>query len=239
MERAGTDETFVRDLVRDLHPDLADLEIRPVPSGWDNQLWRLGDELAVRLPMTERAPALLRKEFRWLPELAKRLRCRYRHPSASASRHHAFPGRGSSRRGFPANRRTALRSATFDKQGPTGVEPGCRPGAAPAAASLSMSSPSRKAWRLRQLVGRRERMGWMRRMGPGAVHRARAANRDQSARVNVWAVELVQRCWDRRAPLAAEPLSTVRHLPLWRAVKRYCPLVPTEAGRHCWLVPPS
>jgi aminoglycoside phosphotransferase (APT) family kinase protein len=52
---------------------LADLEIRPVPSGWDNQLWRLGDEPAVRLPMTERAPALLRKEFRWLPELTKRL----------------------------------------------------------------------------------------------------------------------------------------------------------------------
>lgn len=56
MERAGIDETFVRDLVRDQHPDLADLEIRPVRSGWDKQLWRLGDELAVRLPMTERAP---------------------------------------------------------------------------------------------------------------------------------------------------------------------------------------
>ncbi|MGA5206719.1 aminoglycoside phosphotransferase family protein [Streptomyces variegatus] len=50
-----------------------DLAIRPVPSGWDNRLWRLGDELAVRLPMTERAPALLSKEFRWFPELAKRL----------------------------------------------------------------------------------------------------------------------------------------------------------------------
>ncbi|MFG2732666.1 phosphotransferase [Streptomyces canus] len=73
MERAAIDEGFVRDLVRDQHPELADLEIRPVPSGWDNQLWRLGDELAVRLPMTGRAPALLRKEFRWLPELAKRL----------------------------------------------------------------------------------------------------------------------------------------------------------------------
>ncbi|MFE8990695.1 hypothetical protein ACFYMI_23230 [Streptomyces collinus] len=50
MERAGIDESFVRDLVRDQHPDLADLEIRPVPSGWDNQLRRVGDELAVRLP---------------------------------------------------------------------------------------------------------------------------------------------------------------------------------------------
>jgi hypothetical protein len=33
-----------------------------VAGGWDNQQWRLGAELAVRLPRTERAPALLRAE---------------------------------------------------------------------------------------------------------------------------------------------------------------------------------
>ncbi len=73
MERNSVDEGFVRALVRGRHPDLANLEIRRVASGWDNQLWRLGDELVVRLPMTERAPDLLRKEFRWLPELAGQL----------------------------------------------------------------------------------------------------------------------------------------------------------------------
>jgi aminoglycoside phosphotransferase (APT) family kinase protein len=73
MDRAAVDESLVRELLRDQYPDLADLEIRPVPSGWDNQLWRLGEELAVRLPMTERAPGLLAKEFRWLPELAASL----------------------------------------------------------------------------------------------------------------------------------------------------------------------
>lgn len=73
MERDSVDEGFVRELVGDRYPDLAGLEIRRVPSGWDNQLWRLGDELVVRLPMTERAPSLLRKEFRWLPGLAGRL----------------------------------------------------------------------------------------------------------------------------------------------------------------------
>ncbi len=41
--------------------------------GWDNQQWRLGDDLAVRLPRTERAPALLRAEQQWLPILASRL----------------------------------------------------------------------------------------------------------------------------------------------------------------------
>jgi aminoglycoside phosphotransferase (APT) family kinase protein len=42
--------------------------------GWDNQLWRLGDDLAVRLPWaTGSADALLRKEYSWLPGLAPRL----------------------------------------------------------------------------------------------------------------------------------------------------------------------
>ncbi|MER7946425.1 phosphotransferase [Streptomyces sp. NPDC096079] len=64
------DEALVRALLRDQHPDLADLPLRAVPGGWDNQLFRLGDELAVRMPRTDRAPGLLRKELRWLPDLA-------------------------------------------------------------------------------------------------------------------------------------------------------------------------
>jgi hypothetical protein len=60
------DEGVVRSLLRDQHPDLAELDLRLVDGGWDNQMWRLGDSLAVRLPRTERAPALLRKEHRWL-----------------------------------------------------------------------------------------------------------------------------------------------------------------------------
>jgi aminoglycoside phosphotransferase (APT) family kinase protein len=64
---------LVRALLRDQHPDLADLELRAVSGGWDNQQWRLGEELAVRLPRTERAPALLRTEQTWLPMLAERL----------------------------------------------------------------------------------------------------------------------------------------------------------------------
>ncbi|GAB2670235.1 aminoglycoside phosphotransferase family protein [Kribbella swartbergensis] len=67
------DEQLVRGLLREQHPDLAELTLRKVIGGWDNQMWRLGDELAVRLPRTERGPELLRKEYRWLPELAPRL----------------------------------------------------------------------------------------------------------------------------------------------------------------------
>ncbi|WP_329174762.1 aminoglycoside phosphotransferase family protein [Streptomyces sp. NBC_01477] len=70
MRAFEIDETLVRTLVREQHPDLAELDLRAVVGGWDNQLWRLGNELAVRMPRTERAPSLLRKEHRWLPALA-------------------------------------------------------------------------------------------------------------------------------------------------------------------------
>ena len=69
----GFGPDLVRALLRAQHPDLADLELTEVVGGWDNQQWRLGDELAVRMPRTERAPALLRIEQRWLPVLAEQL----------------------------------------------------------------------------------------------------------------------------------------------------------------------
>ncbi len=64
---------LVHRLVREQHPDLAGLPVREVPGGWDNQQWRLGDDLVVRMPRTERAPALQRKECQWLPVLGPRL----------------------------------------------------------------------------------------------------------------------------------------------------------------------
>ncbi|XVS67069.1 aminoglycoside phosphotransferase family protein [Actinosynnema sp. CA-299493] len=67
------EQDLVRALLREQHPDLADLELRDVDGGWANQVWRLGDELAVRLPRTEDAPARLRAELTWLPALADRL----------------------------------------------------------------------------------------------------------------------------------------------------------------------
>ncbi|THV33671.1 aminoglycoside phosphotransferase family protein [Glycomyces buryatensis] len=67
------DENFVRALLEEQHPDLAELELRPTPGGWDNRMWRLGEDLAVRIPLTANAPTLLRNEHRWLPILAPRL----------------------------------------------------------------------------------------------------------------------------------------------------------------------
>jgi aminoglycoside phosphotransferase (APT) family kinase protein len=66
-------EELVRDLLQEQHPDLAGLTIREVTGGWGNQMWRLGDELAVRMQRMDPTPELQLKERRWLPVLAPRL----------------------------------------------------------------------------------------------------------------------------------------------------------------------
>lgn len=73
MDDIAVDENLIRSLLQEQHPDLAGLRIREVDGGWDNQMWRLGDDLAVRIPRTPRAPELLRNELQWLPSLAERL----------------------------------------------------------------------------------------------------------------------------------------------------------------------
>ncbi|TCP56164.1 aminoglycoside phosphotransferase (APT) family kinase protein [Tamaricihabitans halophyticus] len=64
---------LVRELLREQHPDLAELTIREVAGGWGNQMWRLGEELVVRMQRMDRTPELQRKERQWLPVLAPRL----------------------------------------------------------------------------------------------------------------------------------------------------------------------
>lgn len=62
---------LVRELLQEQHPDLADRPIELGARGWAAQMWRLGDDLAVRLPWRgEAADALLLKEHAWLPVLA-------------------------------------------------------------------------------------------------------------------------------------------------------------------------
>ncbi|ARP73655.1 aminoglycoside phosphotransferase [Streptomyces pluripotens] len=114
---------LVRSLLRAQHPDLAGLELRPVPGGWVNQLWRLGEELAVRLPRAPGASSLLREEGRWLPVLAPRLPLpvpvpvRAGEPSACFPRPWAVvtwvPGRSADRAAFTRGEDAAARLAGF------------------------------------------------------------------------------------------------------------------------------
>jgi aminoglycoside phosphotransferase (APT) family kinase protein len=75
MSGSGPDLTadLIRDLLRDQHPDLAELPLREVDGGWGNQMWRLGNDLAVRIQRMDTDPDHHYKERRWLPHLAPRL----------------------------------------------------------------------------------------------------------------------------------------------------------------------
>lgn len=67
------DEQLVRALLVAQCPDLAALPLGPAAAGWDNDIWHLGDDLAVRLPRRKEAVPLLLHEQRWLPVLAPEL----------------------------------------------------------------------------------------------------------------------------------------------------------------------
>lgn len=68
------DEALVRSLLEEQMPDLADRELVLVePWGTDNAIWRLGDDLVVRLPRISWAAGQVDRETRWLPRLAPHL----------------------------------------------------------------------------------------------------------------------------------------------------------------------
>ncbi len=67
------DPSLVRALLQEQHPDLAHLAPVKVAEGWDNALFRLGNELAVRLPWRAASAMLIEHEQRWLPLLFSRL----------------------------------------------------------------------------------------------------------------------------------------------------------------------
>ncbi len=67
-----TDDALVSRLVRAQHPSLAG-PVRLVEHGWDNDIYRLGDDLAVRLPRRPESAQLVLNEQRWLPTIARML----------------------------------------------------------------------------------------------------------------------------------------------------------------------
>jgi aminoglycoside phosphotransferase (APT) family kinase protein len=70
-DEVDTDASLVRGLVEAQFPEWAELPIEPVlDGGTDNALYRLGDELVVRLPRHERTVGTLEVERRWLLKLA-------------------------------------------------------------------------------------------------------------------------------------------------------------------------
>jgi aminoglycoside phosphotransferase (APT) family kinase protein len=64
---------LVEMLLADQFPDLEEAPIRPAGGGWDNVLFRLGADLAVRMPRRAESAPLVLSEQRWLPGLAAAL----------------------------------------------------------------------------------------------------------------------------------------------------------------------
>ena len=73
-DEVAVEEPLVRSLLRAQFPEWAELPLAPVESfGTDHAIWRLGDELALRLPRIGWAAELPKREAAWLPLLAPHL----------------------------------------------------------------------------------------------------------------------------------------------------------------------
>ena len=86
------DEDLVRRLLESQFPQWAALPLAPVDAiGWDNLLYRLGDELVVRLPRRQLAVGLMENEHRWLPSLAATLPVPIPVPLGKGRPGHGYP----------------------------------------------------------------------------------------------------------------------------------------------------
>lgn len=66
-------EELVQRLLAEQFPQHASLSLEWIGSGWDNEMYRLGEDLAVRLPRRDMGAKLIGIEQRWLPRLAPQL----------------------------------------------------------------------------------------------------------------------------------------------------------------------
>src|SRR5690349_12620075 len=107
-DEVEVDDRVVRRLLQTQMPDLADRPLSIVePWGTDNAIWRLGDDLVVRLPRIHWAVAQIEQEALWLPRLGPHLPVAVPRPVAIGEPgdgypyrwavHEWLPGEGASR----------------------------------------------------------------------------------------------------------------------------------------------
>lgn len=91
-DELAIDVSLVRQLLIARFPQWAHLPLRPVPSaGTDNALFRLGDDLTVRLPRREASAGQPEKEYLWLPRMASSLPLAIPVPLAKGSPGEGYP----------------------------------------------------------------------------------------------------------------------------------------------------
>jgi aminoglycoside phosphotransferase (APT) family kinase protein len=91
-DEVAIDADLARRLLASQHPAWAELPLERVPSaGTDNAIFRLGDDLAMRLPRIHWAVDNVAKERTWLPVLAPHLPLAVPLPVAGGEPEEAFP----------------------------------------------------------------------------------------------------------------------------------------------------
>ena len=91
-DEVDTDPSLVSRLLADQFPQWAHLPIeRFESSGTDNAIYRLGEDMAVRLPRIPGGTGTIDKELRWLPKLAPLLPVAISQPLAKGSPGHGYP----------------------------------------------------------------------------------------------------------------------------------------------------
>jgi aminoglycoside phosphotransferase (APT) family kinase protein len=90
----SVDASLVRRLLAAQYPQWGDLPLAPVDSaGTDNAIFRLGSDMAVRLPRIDWAIGQVEKEHRWLPQLAPFLPLAIPTPLAKGEPGEGYPWR--------------------------------------------------------------------------------------------------------------------------------------------------
>jgi aminoglycoside phosphotransferase (APT) family kinase protein len=101
-DEVPVDEGLVRRLLAAQMPQLAGRPLRLVePWGTDNAIWRLGDDLAVRLPRIRWAVGQIGREATWLPRLAPHLPVTIPAPVAVGEPGEGYPYRWAVHRWVP------------------------------------------------------------------------------------------------------------------------------------------
>ena len=91
-DQVDSDEALVQVLLEDQFPEWAALPIRRLQSdGTDNALYRLGDDLVVRLPLIHWAVDQVDKEHTWLPKIASLLPLAVPEPLVMGQPLHGYP----------------------------------------------------------------------------------------------------------------------------------------------------
>ncbi|MCP4223193.1 MAG: phosphotransferase [Actinomycetia bacterium] len=101
-EEVNVNEALVRTLLVAQMPNLADQPLTKVePWGTDNAIWRLGDDLVVRLPRIHWATGQIDRDATWLPRLALSLPVPIPEPIAIGEPGSGYPYRWALHRWIP------------------------------------------------------------------------------------------------------------------------------------------